>query len=125
MALYFILLGIYKARSVKTLGVMVPRAALGVRVPRAALGVRVPRAHARRVANPSDRIDLNQGVRVPRPVPITRIIIFTMNESMGMKVTFGSSSTPNHQYFFYCNKLTNNNNSCSNAKAIMLYIFML
>ena len=62
MALYFILRGIYKP-ALKTLGVMVPRAALGVRVPRAALGVRVPRAHARRIATPSDRIDLNQGVR--------------------------------------------------------------
>ena len=93
MALYFILRGIYKARF-ENPRVMVPRAALGVRVPRAALGVRVPRAHARRVATPSDRIDLNQGVRVPWPVPITRLIIFTMNESMGMKVTFGSTSTP-------------------------------
>ena len=87
MALYFILRGIYKARSEN------PR----VMVPRAALGVRVPRAHARRVATPSDRIDLDQGVRVPWPVPITRLIIFTMNESMGMKVTFGSTSTPQIQ----------------------------
>ena len=87
---------VYIRPALKTLGVMVPRAALGVRVPRAALGVRVPRAHARRVATPSDRIDLDQGIRVPWPVPITRLIIFTMNESMRMKVTFGSTSTPNH-----------------------------
>jgi hypothetical protein len=80
--------GVYIRPALKTLRVMVPRAALGVRV---------PRAHARRVATPSDRIDLNQGVRVPWPVPITRLIIFTMNESMGMKVTFGSTSTPQIQ----------------------------
>ena len=85
--------GVYIRPALKTLGGMVPRAALGVRVPRAALGVRVPRAHARKVATPSDRIHLNQGVRVPWPVPI----IFTMNESMGMKVTFGSTSTPRIQ----------------------------
>ena len=48
---------------------------LGVMVPRAALGVRVPRAHARRVATPSDLINLNQGVRVPWTVSITRPII--------------------------------------------------
>ena len=70
---------------------------LGVMVPRAALGVRVPRAHARRVATSSDLVNLNQGVRVPWTVPITRPIIFTLNESMGMKVTFGSTSTPQIQ----------------------------
>jgi hypothetical protein len=69
---------------------------LGVVVPRAALGVRFPREHAIRVATPSDLINLNQGVRFPWTVPITRPIIFTLNESMGMKVTFGSTSTPNH-----------------------------
>jgi hypothetical protein len=69
MALYFILRGIYIRPTLITLGVMVPRAALGVRV---------PRAHARRIATPSDLI--NQGVRVPWTVPITRPIIFTLNE---------------------------------------------
>jgi hypothetical protein len=59
---------------------------LGVMVPRAALGVRVPGAHARRVATPSDLINLNQGVRVPWTVPIARPIIFTLNEYRGMKV---------------------------------------
>ena len=88
MALYFILRGIYKARSDN------PR----VMVPRAALGVRVPRAHTRRVATPSDLIKLKQGVKVPWTVPITRLIIFTLNESRGMKVTFGSTSTPQTQY---------------------------
>ena len=87
MALYFILLGIYKAHSDNPIGVMVPRAALVVRV---------PTAHDRRVAIPSDLINLNQGVRVPWTVPITRPIIFTLNESMGMEVTFWSTSTPNH-----------------------------
>ena len=75
MALYFILRGIYKARSDNPIGIMVPRAALGVRV---------LRAHARRVATPSDLINLNQGVRVPWTVPITRPIIFTLNESVDM-----------------------------------------
>ena len=65
-------------------------------VPRAALGVSVPRAHARSVATPSDLINLNQEVRVPWTVPITRPIIFTLNESVDMKVIFGSTSTPNH-----------------------------
>jgi hypothetical protein len=67
MALYFILRGIYKARSDNPRGGPY----------RAALGVRVPTAHARRVATPSDLINLNQGVRVPWTVPITRPIIFT------------------------------------------------
>jgi hypothetical protein len=80
MALYFILRGIYKARSGNS----------GVMVHRAALRVRVPRAHAR----PSDLINLNQGVRVPRTVTIIRLIIFTLNESKGMKVIFESTSAP-------------------------------
>ena len=66
-------------------------------VPRAALGVKVPRAHARRVATPTDLINLNQGVSVPWTVPITRPIIFTLTESMGMKVAFGSTSIPQIQ----------------------------
>jgi hypothetical protein len=84
MALYFILRGIHKARSDNPRGGPY----------RAALGVRVPTAHARRVATPSDLINLDQGVRVPWTVPITGPIIFTLNESMGMKVTFGSTSIP-------------------------------
>ena len=47
---------------------MVPRGALRVRVPSGVLGVRVPRAQAVRVAIPSELINLNQGVRVPRTV---------------------------------------------------------
>ena len=66
--------GVYVRPALKTLEVMVPRAAPGERV---------PRAHARRVATPS--------------VPITRLTIFTMNESVGMKVTFGSTSAPKIQ----------------------------
>ena len=52
-------------------------------VPRDALGVRVPRAQVRRVATPSKLINLNQGVRVPWTVRITRRLVDTLNESMG------------------------------------------
>ena len=55
MALYFILRGVHEARS----------ETLGVKVPRAALRVRFPRAHVRKVATPSDVIELNSGVRIP------------------------------------------------------------
>ena len=68
------------------LGVRVPRAALGVRIPRGALGVRVPRAQVRRVATPSEVINLNQGVRVPWTDRIARRLVYTINESMGMNV---------------------------------------
>ena len=55
------------------------------------LGVRVRRAHARRVGTPSDLINLNQGLRVSWAVPMTLLIIFTLNESISE--TLRSSST--------------------------------
>ena len=55
-------------------------------VPSDALGVRVPRAQVRGVAIPSELINLNQGVRVPWTVRITRRLIYTLNESMGIEV---------------------------------------
>ena len=68
-------------------------------VPRDALGVRVPKAQVRRVAIPSERINLNQGVRVPWTVRITRRLVDTLNE------TFGSTSTPNHYIYNFGNFL--------------------
>ena len=55
-------------------------------VPRGAQGVRVPRAQVRRVATPSELIILNQGVRVPWTDRITRWLVYTINEPMGMNV---------------------------------------
>ena len=59
---------------------------LGKMVLRGLLGVRVPRAQVRRVATPSELINLNQGVRVPWTDRITRRLVHTINESMGINV---------------------------------------
>ena len=55
-------------------------------VPRGGLRVRVPRAQVRRVATPSELLNLSQGVRVPWTDRVTRRLVYTMNESMGMNV---------------------------------------
>ena len=68
-------------------------------MPRGTLGVRAPEHKPEGVRVPSD-LNLNQGVRVPWTVPITRLIKFTLNESMGMKVRpLGALQPLNHKIF--------------------------
>ena len=64
-------LRVHMRPALEPLEIMILRGAQGVRVLKGDLGVRVPRAQARRVATPSELINLNQRVRIPWTVPIT------------------------------------------------------
>ena len=102
-------------------------------VTRGALGIRVPRAQARRVATPSELIDLNQGVRVPWTVPITWRIVYTLIKWVyGHELeTFRSTSLLGAQIIkftisviFYIKKCYSENN-LSSCYRINFYYYML